>query len=45
MRVRLNKGFNGVGLILQERDKKIIVAGFTPNGPASKNQAIRVEIK
>jgi carboxyl-terminal processing protease len=42
MRVRLNKGFNGTGLILQDRARKIVVSGFTPNGPASKNPSIHV---
>lgn len=42
MRVRLNKGFNGIGLILQDRDDKIVITGFTPNGPASKNPNIHV---
>lgn len=42
MRVRLNKGFNGVGLILREQGKAIVVGGFTPNGPASKSNKIQV---
>lgn len=42
MRVRLNKGFNGTGLILQDRGHKIVVTGFTPNGPASKNPNIHI---
>lgn len=42
MRVRLNKGYNGLGLILQDRNSKMIITGFMPNSPASKAQRIQV---
>lgn len=42
MRVRLNKGFIGVGLIIQERANGFFVTGFTPNGPAGNSSKILV---
>lgn len=42
MRVRLNKGYNGVGIIIQDRANKMIITGFMPNSPASKAEKIQL---
>ncbi|MDF2549185.1 MAG: tsp1 [Chlamydiales bacterium] len=42
MRVRLEKGFHGVGLVLEESDKGIQVAKVMEGSPAAKNGQIEV---
>lgn len=43
MKVRLEKGFQGVGLELQERPEGIMVSGLVKNGPAEKSGKIKVK--
>lgn len=42
MRVRLEKGYEGIGLFLQETLEGIRVTGMAPNGPAAKSGLIKV---
>jgi carboxyl-terminal processing protease len=42
MKIRLKKGFQGVGVVLGNTKEGIIITGFVPNGAAEKNGLIKV---
>lgn len=42
MKVRLEKGFQGIGLELQEHPEGIVITALTKGGPAEKNGKIKV---
>jgi len=42
MKVRLEKGYEGLGLLLQQKIEGIFVSGLIPDGPAAKSGSIKV---
>lgn len=42
MKIRLEKGFHGIGIRVQQRNDNLVIVGLLEDGPAAKNGQIKV---